>query len=110
MCSELKLYFISPYNAVIPCPFSLTKGCYDNTTEYETAKIRLAIALQIPIDYLIIYDHSVEEVEKTQVWRVANEQAKALARMEASLTVLNDETHNVIVIEGVCFFLFQKHY
>ncbi|KAG5556090.1 hypothetical protein RHGRI_006649 [Rhododendron griersonianum] len=56
--SGIGVVFVTPNNAIIPHSFALTEGCSNNEAEYEAVIARLELALQIPIEELLVYGDS----------------------------------------------------
>ncbi|XP_058221013.1 uncharacterized protein LOC131331161 [Rhododendron vialii] len=52
--SGIGVVFVTPNNAIIPYSFALTKGCSNNEAEYEAVIAVLELALQIPIEELLV--------------------------------------------------------
>ncbi|KAF7154329.1 hypothetical protein RHSIM_Rhsim01G0139100 [Rhododendron simsii] len=56
--SGIGVVFVTPNNAIIPHSFALTEGCSNNEAEYEAVIAGLELALQIPIEELLVYGDS----------------------------------------------------
>ncbi|KAG5528415.1 hypothetical protein RHGRI_029180 [Rhododendron griersonianum] len=56
--SGIGVVFVTPNNAIIPHSFVLTEGCSNNEAEYEAVIAGLELALQIPIEELLVYGDS----------------------------------------------------
>ncbi|KAF7149768.1 hypothetical protein RHSIM_Rhsim02G0166900 [Rhododendron simsii] len=56
--SGIGVVFVTPNNAIIPHSFALTEGCSNNVAEYEAIIAGLELALQIPIEELLVYGDS----------------------------------------------------
>ncbi|XP_058216876.1 uncharacterized protein LOC131327758 [Rhododendron vialii] len=56
--SGISVVFVTPNNAIIPHSFALTEGCSNNEAEYEAVIAGLELALQIPIEELLVYGDS----------------------------------------------------
>ncbi|XP_058221003.1 uncharacterized protein LOC131331154 [Rhododendron vialii] len=82
--SGIGVVFVTPNNAIIPHSFALTEGCSNNEAEYEAVIAGLELALQIPIEELLVYGDSELVIKQLRGEYIVNKASLAPYHERAS--------------------------